>query len=131
MVIAEDEVTLIFGMSEGFWQFVVGAILVFLGTLVGHWFARRNAQEQNKTLLVAEINDTKIETKKLDFDILKSTVETLKTEVERLSDKVKELDERLNLISSKYWRLINVVRGWVTRYHISEEEIPHDIREDL
>jgi len=110
---------------------VIAALLAALAGALGHWFGRKNAQDQNKIQLVTELNDTELEKKKLDFEVLKTTVEALKSEVERLTSKVKELDEKLEFVTSKYWRLINVVRGWVIRYHISEEEIPHDIREDL
>ncbi|MGQ3384544.1 hypothetical protein [Glutamicibacter sp. TV12E] len=105
---------------------IVGLLAALAGAL-GHWMGRKNAKDQNKIQLVAELNDTELEKKKLDFEVLKTTVEALRSEVDRLTDKVKKLD----LVTSKYWRLVNVVRAWVTRYHISEDEIPHDIREDL
>lgn len=121
-------------MSNDFlplWSVLGGALIALIGVIWGHQVARKNAQDQNKIQLVTELNDTELEKKKLDFEVLKTTVESLRTEVGRLSTKVKELDEKLDLVTGKYWRLINVVRAWIVRYHITEEDIPHDIREDL
>lgn len=109
----------------------LAALFALVGVIVGHWVGRRNAKGQEKIQLVTELNDTELEKKKLDFEVLKTTVETLRTDLITLRAKVGELESRLDQVTRKYWRLVHLARDWVTRYQIDHSEIPDDIREDL
>ena len=110
---------------------LLGAFLALLGVIYGHWVVRRNAAGQEKIQLVTELNDTKLEQKKLDFEVLKTTVETLRTDLISLRNKVDELEAKLDQITRKYWRLVHLARDWMIRYKIDHSEIPDDIKDDL
>ncbi|WP_426734340.1 hypothetical protein [Glutamicibacter sp. 2E12] len=118
-------------MSDLLLGTIIGGLIALVGVIYGHWVKRKGDKGQHKVQLVTEQNDSEIEKKKLDFEVLKTTVETLRTDLASLRTRVSDLEARLEVITRKYWRLVHVVRAWVSRYHIDPKEIPDDIREDL
>ena len=110
---------------------IAAPVLVLVGVLVGHWVARKRDKEQNRLGLVTELNETKLENRRLDFEVLKETVAELKAQVQTLSAKVDTLSAKLDLITSKYWRLVHHVRDWIGRHGIDKNELPDDIQSDI
>lgn len=124
MATSGDPVMVLYGILGG-------AAIALVGVIYGHYVKRQGDVDQRKIALVTEKNDTEIESKKLDFEVLKATVETLRTDLATLRQDFDGLKTKLEHITRKYWRLVSMVRAWVVRYGIDANEIPHDLREDL